>query len=338
MNRRRLGWGSTVLALIGTSMLLAGSLHAEQPWLVLEGKQGPGAGKHIVLVSGDEEYRSEESLPQLAKILATRHGFKCTVLFAVNKETGDVDPMTNDNIPGLEALRTADLMVMLIRFRELPDAQMKHIVDYIDSGKPIVGMRTATHAFSYAKHKDSPYAKYSWRDANFDGGFGRQVLGETWISHYGKHEKESTRGIVAPGMEKHPLTRGLTDIWGPSDVYEVKTLSGDSKPVILGQVLTGMNPTDPVNTQKPALPIAWIKTYTGAQGKASRVFTTTMGHAHDLKNEGVRRMLVNACYWGLGMEDQIAAKSNVDIVGVYDPLPIHNKKHRQNMKPADFAR
>ena len=338
MNRRRLGWGSTVLALIGTSLLLAGRLHAEQPWFVLEGKQGPGVGKHIVLVSGDEEYRSEESLPQLAKILATRHGFKCTVLFAVNKESGDVDPMTNDNIPGLEALDKADLMVMLIRFRELPDAQMKHIVDYIDSGKPIVGMRTATHAFSYAKHKDSPYAKYSWRDAKFDGGFGRQVLGETWISHYGKHEKESTRGIIAPGMEKQPLTRGLTDIWGPSDVYEVKTLSGDSKPVILGQVLTGMNPTDPVNTQKPALPIAWIKTYTGAQGKPSRVFTTTMGHAHDLKNEGVRRMLVNACYWGLGMEDQITATSNVDIVGVYEPLPIHNKKHRQGMKPADFAR
>lgn len=103
----------------------------------------------------------------------------------------------------------------------------------------------------------------------------------------------------------------------------------------MGQVLVGMNPDDEVNTDKAFMPIAWTKSYTGAEGKTSRIFTTTMGHGHDLKNEGVRRMLVNACYWALGMEDQIPAKSNVDLVGEYDPLPIGFGKHRTGMKPGN---
>ena len=67
-------------------------------------------------------------------------------------------------------------MVIFTRFRELPDAQMKHIVNYVNSGKPIIGLRTATHAFNYKNNKQSPYAKYSFRDRKWDGGFGRQVF------------------------------------------------------------------------------------------------------------------------------------------------------------------
>ncbi len=118
------------------------------PWLVFEGGAGPGHGKHIVFVSGDEEYRSEEGLPQLAKILAQRHGFKCTVLFSIDPHDGTINPNQHDNTPGIEALRTADLMVILTRFRELPDQQMRYVVDYVESGRPIVGLRTATHAFA----------------------------------------------------------------------------------------------------------------------------------------------------------------------------------------------
>src|SRR5580765_2831516 len=123
------------------------------PWLlagagiVFQGTSGPGKGKHIVLVSGDDEYRSEEALPQLAKILATHHGFTCTVLFAIDPATGDIAPDRHQNIPGLEALDSADLLILFTRFRDLPDAQMKHIVDYVESGRPVVAMRTATHAF-----------------------------------------------------------------------------------------------------------------------------------------------------------------------------------------------
>ena len=325
-------WGLAALALG-----LCHAAHAEDPWVVYQGQGGPGLSKHIVFVTGDEEYRSEESMPQLAKILAVRHGFKCTVLFAINKESGEIDPVTVDNIPGLEALQSADLMVLFTRFRELPDAQMKYIIDYTNSGKPIVALRTSTHAFYYQKRKDSPYAKYSFRDQAFAGGYGRQVLGETWINHYGHHQRESTRGVIASGKENHPIVKGVGVIWGPSDVYGITTLSGDSEPLIMGLVLTGMAPQDPPNPKKKPVPIAWTKSYTGTEGKTSRIFTTTMGHSFDLKDENLRRLLVNACYWGMKMEDRIPARSKVDLVGEYNPSAIGFAKYVKGLKPADHA-
>jgi hypothetical protein len=321
-------------------LVLAGlpgvSPRAEGAGVTIEGGDGPGKGKQIVLIAADDEYRSEELIPQLARILARRHGFTCTVLFAVDKE-GKVDPVTKDNIPGLEALKTADLLVLFARFRELPDDQMKLFVDYLDSGKPLVSLRTTTHAFNYARHKDSPYARYSYNSKDPKGGFGREVVGETWVNHYGKHQQESTRGVVAPGMERHPILKGVEDIWGPSDVYALNSLTGDSKPIVLGQVLSGMEPTDKPNPDKELVPVAWIKTYTGSSKIPARVFATTMGHAGDFKNEGFRRLLVNACYWCLGMEDRIPARSEVDLVGRYDPSPIGVKGHRKGLTPEEFV-
>ena len=148
------------------ALFLPNLLQAADGPVVLEGKDGPGKGKHIVLISGDEEYRSEETLPQLAKILAKHHGFKCTVLFAVDPKDGTINPNVND-IPGLEALKTADLMVIFTRFRNLPDDQMQHIVDYVDAGKPVVGLRTATHAFNIPK--DRKFAKYSCNGSDAKG-------------------------------------------------------------------------------------------------------------------------------------------------------------------------
>ena len=327
--------GAKSPAMLGSVGLLVRGAQTEDPWVVYDGFDGPGKGKHIVFVTGDEEYRSEESMPQMAKILAVHHGFKCTVLFAVNQTSGEIDPVTVDNIPGLEALETADLMVLFTRFRELPDTQMKCIIDYTNSGKPILGLRTATHAFRYEKHTDSPYAKYSFHDREFNGGYGRQVLGETWINHYGHHQKESTRGRIAQGMEGHPIVQGCNDIWGESDVYAITTLSGDSKPVIMGEVLKGMDPQDEPNPDKKPIPVAWLKTYTGTQGKAARVFTTTMGHSFDFKSEGFRRLVVNACYWCQGMEDQIPPKGTVDLVGEYKPSRIGFAKHKKGLRPSD---
>lgn len=315
-------------------------LFADQPWVVYEGQTGPGQGKHIVLISGDEEYRSEEALPQLGKILAKHHGFKCTVLFAINRETGEINPDESSNIPGLEALDTADLMIIFTRFRDLPDDQMKHIVNYVDSGKPIMGLRTATHAFNIKRSKT--YLNYSFGNDS-SGGFGRRVLGETWISHHGQHGKESTRGVIAPEAKDHPILRGIGDgdIWGPTDVYGVRLpLPEESTPLVLGQVLEGMKPTDkPVTGKKndPMMPIAWVKTYKGSAGQSARIFTTTMGASQDLESEGLRRLLVNAAYWCLGMEDQIAAKSQVDIVGEYKPLPFGFGRFKKGVKPADHA-
>jgi len=251
------------------------------------------------------------------------------------KDAEDYMKQHFDNIPGLQALETADLMVIFTRFRDLPDEQMKYIVDYVNSGKPIVGLRTATHAFNIVKHKDGPYAKYSFRDKEFDGGFGRQILGETWINHYGQHQIESTRGLIANGMENHPIVKGCEDIWGPSDVYGITTLTGDSQPVVMGQVLKGMNHDDPPNPDKELVPIAWIKSYTCEQGKTARVFTTTMGHGGDLQSEGFRRLLVNACFWALRMEDQIPERANVDLIGEYMPNPIGFGNHKKGLKPAD---
>ena len=324
-------------AALGLWLVLAtvAATRADDPWVVLEGNDGPGVGKHIVFVIGDDEYRSEDSMPQLAKILAARHGFKCTLLFAINPDTGEIDPNTLDNIPGLENLKTADLMVIFTRFRELPDEQMKYIIDYTNSGKPILGVRTATHAFNYKKHKDSPYAKYSYRSTDPEGGWGRLVLGETWAGHYGHHNHESTRGLIAQGMDHHPILRGVKDIWGPSDVYGITTLRGDSKPLVMGQVLSGMDPKDEPNPDKKLVPIAWTKTYTGTSGKPARVFTTTMGHSFDFKSEGFRRLLVNACYWCLGMEDQIPDKACVDYVGKYEPNNIGMHKQKMGLKPSD---
>jgi len=304
------------------ALLLAASALAQESPLVFSGGRGPGRGKHVVLIAGDQEYRSEESMPALAQILATRHGFHCTMLFPVNRQTGKIDPNSMDNIPGLESLRRADLLILFARWLELPDEQMKEIVDYTESGRPIVALRTSTHPFNYRKHPESPYAKYSYNNKEFSGGYGRQVLGETWINHYGAHQKQSTRGVIPAGMEQHPILRGVRDLWGESDVYEITALTGDSQPVVMGQVLMGMDPASPPDPAKRLMPVAWTKTYTGSSGKPSRIFTTTMGHAMDFRNQGFRRMVVNSCYWAMRLEQRISPTRSVEFVAPYNPHPI----------------
>jgi len=332
--------GSSWLVLCLLAVLCAPAAAADDPWVVYEGGEGPGRGKHIVLVSGDEEYRSEEALPQLAKILSQHHGFRCTVLFAIDSKDGTINPIQRDNIPGLEALKSADLLVIFTRFRDLPDDQMKHLVDYIESGKPVIGLRTATHAFDNGK---SPkFGRFGWQSKDWDGGFGRQVLGETWINHHGHHGKQSTRGLIAPGAKDDAILRGIADgdIWGPTDVYGVRLpLPGDSKPLVMGQVLTGMQATDkPVEGKQndPMMPVAWSRTFTTPAGKTARVFATTMGSSRDLQSEGLRRLLVNACYWAQGMEDKIPAKADVAIVGEFETLPFSHGGFKKGVKPADF--
>jgi type 1 glutamine amidotransferase len=312
---------SLLLTLVALATLFADAADR----LVISGRTGPGKGKRIVLVTGDEEYRSEQALPQLARILAYHHGFECTVLFAIDPKDGTINPNQTDNIPGLETLDSADLLILFTRFRDLPDSQMKHLVDYVESGRPIVAMRTATHAFEL---KTSPtYRRYSWNSKEWDGGFGRQVLGETWIDHHGRHAVQSTRGIFVKGQEANPILRGISDgaIWVPTDVYKVRLPMRDgTQPLILGRVLEGMNASDtPVAGKQndPMMPVAWTRTYTGTQGKAARIFTTTMGAAQDLLNEPFRRLMVNACYWALRMEKRISPDSRVDLVGSYEPLP-----------------
>jgi hypothetical protein len=293
-----------------------------------------------VLVTGDEEYRSEQGLTEIARILAKRHGFRCTVLYAIDRKDGTINPNQRDNIPGLDALRKADLMILFVRWRDLPDDQAKEIIDYAESGRPIIGMRTSTHAFKF--DSSQTYARYTWNSKEWDGGFGRQILGETWVNHHGKHGSQSTRGRIAPGAERHPILRGIADgeIWGPTDVYTVRLpLSGDSQPLVLGEVLTGMGQKDPPVAGKqndPMMPVAWVKSYTGKAGKKARVFTTTMGDAQDIANEAVRRMLVNAVYWSVGLEKKIPAKTDVGLVSDYKALPFRTNGFEKGVRPADL--
>ena len=287
--------------------------------LVLEGR-----GKHIVFISGDEEYRSEEALPALARILNKHHGFKCTVLYAIDPKDGTINPDIRDNIPGLETLESADLMVIATRFRNLPDSQMQHIVRYLDRNGPIVALRTATHAFAFDQ---GAYQKYSWNSKEWPGGFGRQILGETWIRHHGKHAVQSTRGLVKDA--KHPILRGVREIWGPADVYEAHPTS-DALVLVEGQVLVGMNPQDAPLEGKSTMPVAWTRTINNR-----RVFTTTMGGATDLVNDGVRRMIINACFWALAKESRIKPTANIAFVLEYKPTTFKFGGYIRGMKPDD---
>lgn len=345
----------------------SGAFAADQ-WLTFEGKEGPGKGKHIVLISGDEEYRSEEALPQLAKILADENGFTCTVLFEINPNTGEIAPDEHNNIPGLQALDHADLMIIQTRYRALPDDQMKHIDDYLKSGKPVIGLRTATHAFSGLKGEYEKYNNgYHGKDAAWEDGFGRLVLGERWVSHHGAHKSESTHAIVAPGAQGSPLLNGIKagDIWGPTDVYGVRLpLPGDAKPILLGQVTKrsgpamsdkqdiffGMRPTDtelpaptpdrktgqPVDKNNPMMPIAWTKSYQLPDGKPGKSFCCTTWSAADMTNEGLRRLIVNAVYHLLEM--QVPQKANVALVGDYKPDAFGFGGYKKGMKPEDYAK
>ena len=323
--------------------MLAGSARAEDLWIKFDGGEGPGRGKHIVLVSGDEEYRSEEALPQLAKILSKHHGFRTTVLFAIEPETGEINPNKGDNIPGLEALESADLMIIATRFRHLPDDQMKYIANYVEAGKPVIGLRTATHAFNGG----GTYARYSNGSGvdGWKGGFGKQVLGEQWVNHHGQHGKEGTRGIIASGQESHPILRGIETggIFGTTDVYTVvlEDVAKNCQTLVLGEVTETLEPDSKGVTGKkndPMMPVAWTKLYKSPSGQEARVFCTTMGAATDLQWEGTRRMIVNAVYWTLGMEDKISEKSNVELVGDYKPTRFGFNGFIKGKKPSDYAK
>lgn len=331
-------------------------------------RSSSGLGKQVVLVSGDEEYRSEEALPLLGQILADQ-GFNCTVLFAQDPQSlGVISPNYQKNIPGLETLDQADLLILFTRFRDLPDSQMAHFEKYLLAGKPVIAIRTATHAFQL---KDTASRFYPWSNSYkdtasaWDGGFGRLVLGEKWYTHHGHHQHQSTRGMIAPGAENHPILSGITSgsIWGPTDVYGVRLpLPEDAQVLVLGQVvdrsgiyndqdpLYGLRPSDtvpaklnpatkePYDPNDPMMPIAWTKSYQLPGGVKGTAFTSTIGAATDMLNEGVRRLLVNAVYYLTGQD--IPTQVNVELIKDYQPSAYAFKTdsfwQAKNLKVSDF--
>jgi hypothetical protein len=325
-----------LLSLLGC--FLTTPAHGED-WITYPAKDGPGRGKHLVFLTGDEEYRSEEGLPMLAKILSQRHGFKCTVLFAADKD-GTINPNNKASLPGAAALDSADAIVMALRFRAWPNDVMKHFADAYRRGVPMIGLRTSTHAF--ALPGNSAYRKFNR--------FGKYVLGEEWVNHWGGHKSEATRGILEPSAKDDPVLRGVNDIFANSDVYEAYP-PADAKILVRGQVLKGMKPTDPpANYRKkisggvleieqginqPMMPIAWTRLHKNEVGKTNRIVCTTMGAATDLESEGLRRLVVNAVYWGLGFD--VPARADVTYVDEYHPTMYGFNGFQRGMRPADFA-
>jgi hypothetical protein len=299
-------------------------LSADEPlWLELPGNQAadmPGRGKRVVLISGDEEYRSEEALPMLAKILSEQHGFHCTVLFAINPETKTIDPNYSSNIPGLDSLDQADFMVMFLRFRALPDEQMQYIDRFVKAGKPFLAIRTSTHPFNFGGDAKTSYAQWSWNNGQWPGGFGQQIIGETWVSHHGAHNGQATRGVINPKHADSPLLNSVADVFGPTDVYGVVNLPKTAHVLMYGQVLSGMKPDDPPlpgEKNDPMMPLVWTRTYQMSGGKEGKVIGSTIGAAVDLLSEDLRRLFVNSVYWGAGLP--VPAKASVAIPAEYHP-------------------
>lgn len=303
--------------------------------VVYEGDKGLGTGKHIVFLAGDHEYRSEETLPALARILAKHHGFRCTVLFSVDKENGEITPGSS-YMPGTETLKNADLMVIFLRFQDFPKEQMQPIVDYLDRADPVVGLRTSTHAFKIPKQ--SAFAKFDYRFAGekFKGGFGRQILGETWAGHYGKNHAMSTRLDLVPKAKSHPILRGVSNAWVQAGGYWTEPMP-DSEVLALAQPLDGMKPDSPPAEGKKPCPGAWTRTYKNKAGKSGRVFSSTYGASEDILNDGYRRMLVNACFWACGLENKITTDAKIDFVGKYQPTTYRFGGYRRGVKPSDIS-
>ncbi len=197
----------------------------------------------------------------------------------------------------------------------LPIEQQKQIVCYVDSGKPIIGLRTANHGF----RKPLPY-KIDGKQVHF----GNDVLGGSFQGHHGNWHRDSTRGDVVEDMKDHPILNGVSDIWGPSDVYrtfkEGGRLPEDCTALVYGQPLLGREQGGESNPKKEPLPIAWIKNWRTSGGQTARVFHSTMASGKDLENAGTPTTHCNASYWCVGLEERISATSSVDYVGEYKPL------------------
>ena len=304
--------------------------------LVFEPQKSLSGTKHIVLVSGDEEYRSEEVMPMLGKILSQKHGFKCTVIFALGPDGAEyIDSNNQDGLRGLAALDSADLMIIATRFRHPDTEQAKHITAFLNSGKPVIGLRTATHAF----RGDEKFG-----DSLTFGEFGRKILGEEWVSHHGNHKTEGARSVVEPGAESHAILRGVSEIFAPSDVYGVSHLTSADTILLRGAITESLDPESKILTDdkrnKPMQPLAWLHSYTAPNGTNGHSFCTTAGASVDFVDEDLRRLIVNASIQLTGGE--VPEKANVEYVDPFYPTFygfINDQTYykTQNLKPEDFG-
>ncbi|MFC7339071.1 hypothetical protein ACFQY0_17895 [Haloferula chungangensis] len=303
--------------------------------ITYEGTEGPGKGKHVVFLASDHEYRTEETSPALARILAKHHGFKCTVVFGVDKE-GYIEAGSS-NVSGLAALDDADLFVIFARFLNPPAEEMAHLESYLERGGPVVGLRTSSHAFKIPA--DSPYAKYDYQSKvdGYEKGFGHQVLGNTWVGHYGKNHVQGTRTQIIEDQKDNVILSGVGDnafchagayVGEPGPDFTVLTKS---------QPLVSMEKDGDPDTSKPAMPSSWTRHYTSKDGKKHRVFHSTQGASEDILDEDYRRLIVNGMFWAAGLEESIKPDLDIAFVGPYTPNTFSFGGAARKVKPSDLA-
>jgi len=302
--------------------------------VVYEGGEGPGAGKQVVFIASDHEYRAEETCPALARILATRHGFKCTVILGVDGD-GFIEAGSS-RLPGMAALREADLLVIFTRFLDPSEEDMKELTTYLERGAPVVGLRTSSHAFKIPA--DKPTARYSFdsKVAGYEKGFGHQVLGNTWVGHYGDNHRQGTRVEVVPEQKGHPILKGVpARSFCHAGAY-VGRAAEDFTVLATSQPLVSMDPAADGDPAKPPMPCTWIRHYTSPGGVKGRVFHSTQGASEDIVDPGYRRLLINGIFWAAGLEEKIAPDMSVEFVVPYKPSTFKFDGHVRGVKPEDL--
>lgn len=248
---------------------------------------------NLVFVAGTHHYHPEKSMPPLAKELE-RLGFHTTVILTPD------DPEENHNgvgVRGLEALDQADAVIFFLRFLTLDDEQFGHVERYVRSGKPVIGMRTSTHAFRYPD--DHPRAAWNYN-------FGRTVLGTQWLTHM-KSETECRRLEQA---RQHPILTGVDEqpFLSPGQLY-ITDLEPGCVPLVVG---TGDIPqervySDRFGTRLVAKTETDILAWTWQNHYGARVFGTTLGHPRDFAVPQIMRIVVNGIHWAAGVEVPDAA-------------------------------
>lgn len=251
-----------------------------KPLLLLLSSAAFAASPHIVFVCGDHEYSGELTMPILAQALEKQYGFKTTVLNSMPDRNGEFD------IPGLEALRKADLAIFNLRWRQLPKEQVAYIDEYVKSGKPIFAFRTSSHSFNYPKGHELE-AWNRWASVAFGAPPGWGGDGHTHFGH-----QASTDVRIIPEQKNHPILTGVAPTFHVRGwLYRVlpKWPPPDAVQLLMGKA---------VDPNKPAEdnPIAW--TWKNQWG--GRTFYTSLGHPEDFEVESAQRVTLNAIHWLLG--------------------------------------
>ena len=232
---------------------------------------------HIVFVLAEQEYKSDVTFP----VFAQRHlgdDFRCTFLTAESHEGAG-----RNNVPGLDALYDADLLVLSMRRRALPVTQMDHLERFIRAGKPLVAVRVSTVPFQLSDPAECPGGHVVWQD------FDEEVLG----CHYKGYDSRSRKtGCDVWSVEQakdHPILKGLENatFHSPSWLYRLNPLADTATLLMQGRW------SEDAATE----PVAWTNTY-----NAGRVFYTSLGHWEDFENPVFNRLLKNAIYWALGKD------------------------------------